>query len=330
MHFFWLFCCTFALNAVFLVILRKLCLKYKCFLGSRNTPYVGGMSFSLAFVICYLSFHYIKGIALPFPIIWIIIYSLILLGIEFIDDLKDFSLYIRVLFQVIFLFLFFIYGKKTQIYIFPCWLNYTISFLWVMGIINAFNHLDVADGSCGGISFIISLAFFLIFLQIKSPLALLFAALSGAILSFNLFNFPPAKVFMGNSGSHFLGFLFAAVSMQGDYATLDNIPALFLPVLVLALPVIDTLYLIVVRSSKRIFPLNKSDDHIVLRYLSKGYSYRKLLAGIYIITAFWCFSGILVLKGFSLAFLISLLIAILATIFMLIKAKVSGIRLRKS
>lgn len=318
-----LFVSSFIFSLFLTAILRKISLKFNIFTDKEKVPHIGGVGFALPFIICYLFLHDIRGMVLPFYIVWVIIFSLILLGIEFIDDLREYPLKVKVAVQVIFVFLFLLYSKKVQIYFLPFWANYFISFLWIMGILNAFNHLDVADGSCGGISLIISVTFFIVFAKIESSLALVFIALSGALFAFTLFNHPPAKIFMGNAGSHFLGFLFAAIAMEGDYATLDNVSALFLPILILALPVIDTIYLIIVRSRKNILPLKKSNDHIVLRYLSKGYSHQKSLLGIYAITGFWCLSGLLILNGISAAFFISLATAIVGTAFMIINANIS-------
>lgn len=314
---------SFIFSLFLITFLRKLSLKFNILTVNNSTPHIGGIGFILPFIICYLSLSSMAEMVIPFYIIRIIVFSLALLLIGFIDDLREFSLKVKVTVQIILIFLFLIYGKRIQIYFLPYSINYLISFLWIMGVLNAFNHLDVADGLCGGISLIISLTFLAIFVSIDRSLALMFVALSGVLLAFNIFNYPPAKVFMGNSGSHFLGFLFAAIAMEGDYATLDNISALFLPILVLALPLIDTTYLIVIRIKKNILPLKKSNDHIVLRYLSKGYSYRKSLLGLYAITIGWCLSGLLILNGVNIVFFISLVTAILGTILMIIKANLS-------
>ncbi|MCF7907374.1 MAG: undecaprenyl/decaprenyl-phosphate alpha-N-acetylglucosaminyl 1-phosphate transferase [Candidatus Omnitrophica bacterium] len=318
-----LFFFAFTLSIFFLAISRKLSLKHNLFIRDRNIPYIGGVSFSLVFIICLILFSFIKAKVVPFQFIWIITFSFILLLVEWIDDLKDLKLKARVLIQIIFVFLFLLYGKQIQIYFLPNWANYLISFLWIVGITNAFNHLDVADGLCAGIALIVSLACLVIALKTGSFLLFVFVALFGVLLAFLLFNFPPAKIFMGNAGSHFLGFLFATLSIYGDYASFDNILAIFLPLLVLGLPIVDTFYLIVVRASKKISPLRKSDDHIILRYLLKGYSYKRSLASIYFLTAVWCLSAILLLNGPGLWCLIFLIIAFLGTILMIIKANVS-------
>ncbi|MFH1504485.1 MAG: MraY family glycosyltransferase [Candidatus Omnitrophota bacterium] len=323
-----IFSCAFILAVFLTSFLRRFSLKHNLFIRKKGVPYIGGIGFSLAFILClYLSFI-IRGVILPFQFLWIIIFSFILLAIGFVDDLKEFSLKTKVAAQLAFIFLFLIFAKKIQIYFLPGWANYIVSFLWIAGITNAFNHLDVADGACGGISLIISLAFLVIFLKTASFLAFVFAGLSGALFAFMFFNLPrlehrgrpKAKVFMGNSGSHFLGFLFAALSIYGDYAVLRSPWALLIPVLVLGLPIIDTLYLITARALKKVSPLRKSNDHIILKFLSQGYSQKKMLAGIYFIAVLWPLSGVFLLNGISAGFWILLSSSLLATILMIIGA----------
>lgn len=318
-----LFSGAFILTAVLTAVLRKFSLKRGLFTRKKETPYIGGVSFCLGLILCAALFCiFFNKTAPSFQFVWIMIFSALLLAIEFIDDLKDFSLKSKVIAQVFFIFLFLLFAKKIQIYFLPFWANYFISFLWIMGVVNAFNHLDVADGFCGGVSFIVSVIFFVVFLKTASSLAFVFAALSGALLAFMFFNLPKAKVLMGNSGSHFLGFLFAALSIHGDYASLNNKTALFLPVLILGLPIIDTFYLIAARGIKRISPLRKSGDHLILKYLLKGYSHEKVLIAVCFLAAAWGVSGIFSLQGLTPKFLISLGAALIGTALFIIGANI--------
>ena len=312
--------CTLALS-----VLRKAAIKHNIFRGDRNIPYVGGAGIFLTLLLSLAALSFIKNITFSFHFTWILIFAFILLVAEFIDDVKDFSLKARVILELAFIVLFLSFGKGIQIYFLAPWLNYIISCIWILGVTNAFNHLDVGDGLCGGIALIISLAFLAVFLIIGNTLlSYLYLALSAALAAFLLFNLPPAKVFLGNSGSHVLGFLFATLSIYGDYATLDNISAIFLPILVLGLPILDTAYLIIIRSRKMIHPCKKSDDHIFLRYLSKGYPRKEALGDNYLLSFFLGLSGVfLILRGVDLAFMITLLAAVLGGVIMVIKARIT-------
>ena len=269
---------SFCLAMVILALSLPVSKKLKMIGKKRKVPFSGGISLALAFIVPYLIFVFRQRILLPLELIYLLVFSLAILAIEVLDDFKDLSVKLRIISQIVFIFFFLQFGKKIQIYFLPDWLNYIISFLWIMGITNAFNLFDIADGLCSGLAIMVSLAFLgVAIIKGNFLLAGLFASLSGAIIAFYFFNYPPAKIFLGNSGAHFLGFLFVTLSIYGDYATAKNPISLIAPVLILAFPVIDTIYLIVVRVKKKIIPVNKSNDHIYLRLLAKGYSKKKAL-----------------------------------------------------
>ncbi|MDD2702966.1 MAG: hypothetical protein PHC33_03020, partial [Candidatus Omnitrophica bacterium] len=98
---------------------------------------------------------------------------------------------------------------------------------------------------------------------------------------------------MGNAGSHYAGFILAAVALIGKYANMERKIALLSPLFILGLPILDTVFLIIVRMSKKKAPFNKSDDHIYLRLLRRGYSKRKALLGLLGICCVLSLCGIL-------------------------------------
>jgi UDP-GlcNAc:undecaprenyl-phosphate GlcNAc-1-phosphate transferase len=316
------------LSLVFLIFFRPLALKAGIFKSKNGTPYIGGIVCALAFVTGYSYYLYNNNIILPLQLVWLLVFSYLVLVVELLDDLKDFSLRWRIIIQVIVVALYLMVGKKTQIYFLPGWLNYCISFLWILGITHAFNHLDIADGLCGGLAFIISLSFLCVSLVSFQPfLVALFFSLSAGLAVFLVFNLDPAKVYLGNSGSHFLGFLLATLCMYGDYATLSNVIRLPLPVLgllvpifILAFPIIDTLLLIVIRMKKGILPVKKSDDHIFLLFRRSGYSMKHSLLTMYGLTGLWCFSGLAIVLGKNLLAFLFFLLALAYTAFVIVKA----------
>ena len=310
---------SFVAGCLLLFLVKTVSAKLGFLNQERKVPFTGGLAFSLAFIIPYFYFVFSLNLIVPFQLLYLLVFAFLLLLVEIIDDFKDLPLKARVLIQLVFVALFLLYGKRVQIYFFPFWVNYLLSFLWIMGITNAFNLLDIGDGLCGGVSFFIGLAFFSVsVIKGNFLLAGLFASLSGAILAFNIFNFPPAKIFMGNSGSHFLGFLFASLSIYGDYATFRNPISLVVPLLILSFPIIDTIYLILARVNKKIIPLRKSNDHIFLQLLIRGYHKKRALLITYLITLFWCISGVFVANGFNYLFLTYLVFALVANVFLLI------------
>ena len=101
---------------------------------------------------------------------------------------------------------------------------------------------------------------------------------------------------MGNSGSHFLGFVLAAVALSISYAPQGKEAALFTPLLILGLPILDTAFLIVIRLMKKNLPFKKSNDHLALRFLVLGYSKKKALLYMLAISLFFCFCGVMLTR----------------------------------
>ncbi len=316
-----LFVASFITSVTFLAFIRKVSLRINLVKEDKKVPYVGGVGVFFSWLLAFLIFIFLERMNIPYQLKIIIVFSFVLLFVELLDDLKDFSLKTKLVFQIVFIYIFLMFSKKIQIYFLPFWVNYIISFLWIMGIMNAFNHLDVGDGVCGGVSLIVGLSFLVIFLTKNNYLeAGLVLSLLGAVLAFLLFNFPPAKMFMGNCGSHSLGFFFAALSIYGDYATLENKIALVIPVFILFFPIIDTVFLMIVRLRKGIVPLKKSDDHLFLRLIACGYSYKKALLDVYFVSILWAIAGIMILFNLSFLFLLIFLVSIFYTIRIIVKS----------
>jgi UDP-GlcNAc:undecaprenyl-phosphate/decaprenyl-phosphate GlcNAc-1-phosphate transferase len=310
------------LTGLFLIFLfKRLSLKFSIFRQDKGISYLGGLAISISFLVAILANLFIQRSNFSFNLFWIITFSLGFLILEFFDDLKDFSLRIRIVAQLILIVAYLLLAKRIEIYFFPAWLNYVLSFLWIMGITNAFNLLDIKDGLCAGVALITGLFFALIsLLNGNVQLSVIFLALAGALCAFLIFNLPPAKVYMGNSGSHFLGFIFAALSIRGDYATLRNPASIFIPVLLLAFPIIDTSYLIFQRIRKRILPLKKSNDHIFMHMISNGFFEKKMLVTIYFVTLLWGLTGLSVVRGVNILFFFCLTIAVLFSFIIIILA----------
>ena len=316
------------LTFVFLVFFRTLAVKADIFRSKNGTPYVGGIGCAAAFIAAYSYYLSTQNIIIPLQLVWLLVFSFVVLAIELLDDLKDFPLRWRIIIQVLVMALYLAVGKRTQIYFFPSWLNYSISFVWIFGITHAFNHLDIADGLCGGLAFIIALSFLCVSL-ISSRLFLvaLFFSLSASLAVFLFFNLEPAKVYLGNSGSHFLGFLLATLCIYGDYATLSNliklpVPelGLLVPLFILAFPIIDTFFLILVRMKKGILPVKKSDDHIFLLFRRSGYTMRHSLLMIYSVTGLWCVVGLAIVFGKNVLAFLFFILALVYTAFVIAKA----------
>lgn len=218
---------------------------------------------------------------------------MLILGL--IDDRRELSVTAKFSAQIIATCFLIAFGVRTHIVYIGEAPNIIITFLWVIGIANALNHLDIIDGLAAGVALLASLAFFIICVMNHDiAMAVVSLTLSAALASFLSFNFPPAKIYMGNSGSHFLGFVLAAVAMAISYAPMERKIALLTPLFILGFPLFDTAFLVFARIMKKSLPFKKSDDHLALRFLSLGYSKKKALGIMFSLSSCFVFCGILI------------------------------------
>lgn len=281
-------------GVVSLVLLRKLALTYNILIN-KGIPLTGGISMGFSFAIACLSFFLFNGFSKQ--VIGITLSSLIMLIFGIVDDWRELSVPAKLFVQIIATILLILSGVRTNIAFIGEIPNIIITFIWVLGITNAFNLLDIMDGLAAGIAIIVSLSFFAIsLLNGDAGTMVLTLALASVVSSFLIYNFPPAKIYMGNSGSHFLGFILAAVAMIVSYASLETRIALISPLLILGFPIFDTVFLILMRMSKKKLPFNKSNDHLALRLLALGYSKRRVLLTIVCLGAFFSLCGITIVR----------------------------------
>ncbi len=165
------------------------------------------------------------------------------------------------------------------------WLSLPFTLLWIVGVVNAMNLIDGLDGLAGGVAFIAVASTFVVALQRGQPLMILFtAALAGAVLGFLFYNFNPASIFMGDTGSMFLGFVLAASAIQTNQKGSTAV-AMLVPIVALGLPIGDTL-LSITRRAARGQPLFHSDrGHFHHRLMALGFSHRQTVLLLYGICA---------------------------------------------
>lgn len=184
---------------------------------------------------------------------------------------------------------------------------------WIVGITNAINLIDGLDGLSTGISLIASLSLLIIFSLNGSPIVaiILITALCGALVGFLPFNFNPAKTFIGDTGSNFLGFALSVISILGVAKTYTAI-VIIAPLIVLALPVFDTLFAIIRRivTGKSIKAIIMPDKgHLHHKIISKGYTQKQAVLILYGISAtFGMFAIILLDSGIWKALSFALMI----------------------
>jgi UDP-GlcNAc:undecaprenyl-phosphate GlcNAc-1-phosphate transferase len=181
----------------------------------------------------------------------------------------------------------------------PGWVGMPLSVLWIVAIMNMVNFLDGMDGLAAGVSAISAFTFTLIALSLNSPeiqAAILSAIVLGAALGFLRHNVYPARIFMGDSGALLLGFVLATVPLQGLLKT-ASIVTLFFPLLVLAVPILDTSFVVAKRLKYR-QPVYVADrQHLHHRFVNIGFSQRRAATYIWL----WC--GTLAASALALRFI---------------------------
>ncbi len=197
------------------------------------------------------------------------------------------------------------------------WASVPFTVLWIVGVINALNLIDGLDGLAGGVALVAVITTFLVSLQRGHPLMMLFsAALAGAILGFLFYNFNPASIFMGDTGSMFLGFVLSATAIQTNQKATTAV-AVLIPAIALGLPIIDTL-LAIGRRALRGRPLFQADkEHIHHRLIAAGLTHRQAVLVLY---GFCIFLGaaalVLTFASSGQAALLLVMLALVAFVFL--------------
>ena len=199
-------------------------------------------------------------------------------------------------------------------YIYLEWFALPATMFWLVGLTNTVNLIDGLDGLAAGVASIASFTIMLIALEQDFILvAVLTAAVAGAALGFLKYNFNPAQIFMGDTGSMFLGFMLAGISVTGAVKSVATI-ALVVPVFALGLPILDTTFAIVRRLRGGV-PIFKPDKgHLHHRLLSVGFTQRQAVLLMYVISALFGLSAI-ALTAVSCQIAVLILFVVVAAIF---------------
>jgi len=213
-----------------------------------------------------------------------------------IDDLRGLSVRKRLLFQVLIGIVLVVIGVRPNLGFFPVWLAGLIGVLWIVGVTNAFNFLDGLDGLSCGVSLVGSLALLTIMGIGDQPDVMFFlAALAGTQLGFLKYNWNPARVFLGSSGSLLLGYLLSVLTivitfMRGEP---DNwLMPLLAPVFVLAIPLYDTTSVVLIRFLQNRSIAIGDQSHFHHRLLRIGFSHRQTVVFIILIAFSVALSGV--------------------------------------
>lgn len=165
--------------------------------------------------------------------------------------------------------------------------DFFLTLFWIVGVTSAFNAMDHMDGVATGITFFASMAYAYVAIQnFQWGWGAMAFALMGTSLGFLFFNFPPASIFMGDSGSFFLGYCLAAMSVMGVWST-HPLKAVAVPVFILGLPIFDLMYVVARRHHKRVtrgiyqVVTFSGKDHFSHRLLKLGFTQKQSLFFVY-------------------------------------------------
>lgn len=290
-QYFFLFISSYALVGVLTPVMRKIAISKKILDNpnsthkshSNPTPYLGGVAIILGVVVVtYAALFFSDRNSNNFWLATTLLGPALAMGlIGLWDDLKNLHPLPRFIgqsiagvFVALILILTNTIGNPTGSQFF----DVLITVFWVVGICNSINFFDNLDGGAAGTTAVTALA--LSFLTIEngqSFIAALSLVVAGSTLGFLIWNKSPARIYMGDAGALFLGFLIATLTIRFDPLTSSSIASFSLPLLLLAIPILDTTVAVISRLRRRISPFQGGKDHLSHRLIRMGIN-RKLTA----------------------------------------------------
>jgi len=189
------------------------------------------------------------------------------------------------------------------------WLSIPVTVVWIVAITNAVNLIDGLDGLACGVSTISSMTMLVIALLVsEADVAIMMGALAGACIGFLPYNLNPAKIFMGDTGSTFLGYILATVSVQGMFK-LPTIISFVVPFLMLGLPIFDVCFAVIRRVSHGQSPMAPDRGHVHHRLIDMGFSQKQAVGILYVVSAILGLSAVVLTASDALramVFLVSM------------------------
>ena len=283
-------------------------------------PRMGGLAIFLGFIISLLLFcpldDELKGILLGSVII-------VIMGI--IDDITPLRASLKFVVQILEELIPIYYGVQITCISNPNifspdlywdfgWLSIPITVLWIVGLTNAVNLIDGLDGLAIGVSSISALTMLVIAILVAEPqVAVIMAALVGACIGFMPYNINPAKIFMGDTGSTFLGYILACITIQGlfkFYAVISFV----VPFLILGLPIFDTMFAIIRRMSHGQNPMTPDRSHVHHRLIDMGLNQKQAVAVLYVISAILGLSAVVLATSGALKAILCLMALLIVAV----------------
>ena len=244
-------------------------------------PYLGGVGIAIGVVgVTYVASLISDFSRETFFLASSVLIPAIIMGlVGLIDDLKKLSPWPRFIIQSVFGIAISAFLVATNTLGSPFgnnWIDIPITTLFIVGITNSVNFFDNIDGGASGALAIAAIFLFILSFQGGQFLiAALSVVLAGATLGFLLWNKPPARIYMGDAGALFLGILIASLAIRFDPNPIDRIASFSIPLLLLAIPILDTSVAVTSRIKRRISPFQGGRDHLSHRLMRMGFNKRQ-------------------------------------------------------
>lgn len=257
----------------------------------KTTPRSGGIAIFLSFWLAIF-----LSIGLSQQIIGIFLGSVLVFVVMLVDDRSNLRPAVKLLAQIVAASIPVFFGVRVYFlsnvfsnnYIAIGWLGVPFTILWAVGFMNALNLIDGMDGLASGIAGIASLGIVFLSISRMMPIAAIFGmALVGVCLVFLKYNFHPAKIFLGDSGAHLLGYLIAMISIWSGLKTTTSV-ILIASFIALGVPIFDIFFSIVIRMKKRKKVYEADLENIHYQLHRKGWGQRRIAFFFYSITLLLC------------------------------------------
>lgn len=285
----------------------------------KPIPYLGGIAIYLSFLLALaFSFRFDQ------VLLGLLLAGTIVLFLGLLDDLGFLKTWVKFVGQIIAILVLVKSGIFIKLGFLPVYVRIPLTFLWLAGMTNAFNIIDVMDGLSGGVALLASLAFFSVsLLNGRITIAIVSITLAGSLLGFLRYNFTPARIYMGDTGSMFLGFMIGALAINGSYTEKDVLGFLA-PIVILGIPIFDTVQVIVARWRRGIAFYRGSPDHYALRLRAAGLSVKGVIWVSYAAAAILGGLGILMmnLSSLSQVLIVAVVLALAGTISIVVLQRI--------
>jgi UDP-GlcNAc:undecaprenyl-phosphate GlcNAc-1-phosphate transferase len=277
----------------------------------HTTPRLGGVAVFIAFLAPLVALFFVDtGVAVAVKAsrtlaVGVLVGGFSMCGLGLVDDIKGLRAIYKLVAQIgaaVFAFscgfrielinLPFIGPVEMGIFALP------VTTLWIVGVVNAVNLIDGLDGLAAGVVFFAALTNFVVaYVSDAVFVAALMSCVLGALMGFLFYNFNPARIFMGDSGSYFLGYVLATTSLLGTSQKASTTVSLLVPIIALGLPIFDTIFAMVRRFLERRPIFSPDKGHLHHRLIEMGFTHRRAVMVLYGVSVLFAMSAIGVSLG---------------------------------